>query len=253
MYIIGKNKFDTCCFISLISKNKEIIMKRILSILLCVLLLLPSLKAQNFNFTLSKDSTIFELLTSSTTIAQPGDWKGKSFGLKLPYNLNFCGVSSDSITIQNNGYIDIVNSKTVSIIAFNNFSSNSDSSNLYQSLISYSITGNTGNRILKIQFLNLSNNKFSATDFLTYQIWLFENGRIEFHIGNSSYSSNSEFPIVLGVINRNLDFTDLNGAIINGNKIVAQLQMINQQNMELGYLNEMPSNGTVYSLIPVGH
>lgn len=50
--------------------------------------------------------------------------------------------------------------------------------------ISYEISGNTGNKILKIQLKNLKfGHDFSQVDFINYQLWIHENGIIEIRFG----------------------------------------------------------------------
>ncbi len=227
-------------------------MKKRITLILFAICFAWITKSQNFNYQLVKDSSVYSSLTSSTTIAANNDWKNKSFGLKLPFQFNICGQSSDSIIIESNGYIEFANAQSISLIAFNNFTSNKDTNNLFNSLISYEVSGSAGNKIFKIQFLNLSQNKLSNEDNLSYQIWLFQNGnKIELHIGSSSFSNpENEMPVLFGIINRNMDLEGTNAFMVSGNPSQPSSRSYTIESDELGTLNFVPYQGTVYRLTP---
>lgn len=219
---------------------------------LIVLLFLPLLShSQNFNYTLNKDSSSYAALSSPIILTAAENWNSKNFSIHLPFQFNFCGSTTDSLTIHGNGFITFDHSKLFSVVAFNNCRSNKDTNQSYVSSINYLTTGEEGNRITKIEFKNLSQNKLSNTDYLNYQLWLYENeNKIEFHIGSNYYGSHpeSQIPLLLGLINRNMD-TENKAYLINGDPYNPSAQLISGDN-EFVYLNNSPTEGTILKLTP---
>lgn len=205
--------------------------------------------AQNFGYALTKDSTTYTALTNASSVSTGENWNSKSFPLHLPFQFNFCGSTSDSLTIEGNGFIVFDKVKELSIVAFNNFRSNKDTNQSYVSSISYVNTGSQGNRITKIEFKNLSQNKLSSDDYLNYQVWIYENGnKVEIHTGANSYSDKEDFSSLMGIINRNMD-TDTKAYLVSGNPSSPSGQAISGDS-ELVYVNNIPNGGIVYTLTP---
>jgi hypothetical protein len=164
------------------------------TVLVCLFFITAHLiQAQNFNYTLSKDSTTYTALSGATYLSTGENWSNKKYSIHIPFHFNFCGSTADSIiTIEGNGFIVMNQSKQLSIVAFNSFTSNKDTNQSYTSSIAYLTSGSQGNHITKIEFKNLSQNQLSNADYLNYQVWLYENGnKIEFHIGANSYPAYS--------------------------------------------------------------
>jgi hypothetical protein len=59
----------------------------------------------------------------------------------------------------------------------------------YESQIACKTEGNVGSRICKIQWKNLAFNGSISSDYINYQIWLYENGTIEYRYGGNQLSS----------------------------------------------------------------
>ncbi|TND10237.1 MAG: hypothetical protein FD123_485 [Bacteroidetes bacterium] len=66
-------------------------------------------------------------------------------------------------------------------MAFNAFYDKQDSSG-NRSVLSYAQSGSAPNRILKIQYKNVGQSG-TASELLSYQLWLKEGGALEVHIG----------------------------------------------------------------------
>ena len=206
-----------------------------------------SVKAQNFNYTLSKDSSVYNALVSPILLTTAGqNWSTANFYVHIPFQFNFCGSSTDSLKIEGNGFIVFDHIKNWSIVAFNDFRSNKDTNQNYVSSVGYLTTGSQGNRITKIEFKNLSQNTLSNSDYLNYQAWLYENGnKIEFHIGPNSGLQSS---VLLGLVNKNMDTED-KAYLVNGSQYTLTGQLISSDN-EFVYLNNIPSQGTILTLTP---
>jgi hypothetical protein len=75
-----------------------------------------------------------------------------------------------------------------------------------QSPISIAREGEIGSRILKVEFKNLAFLNTDGTDSVNVQIWLYENGKLETHIGNNlisgpdTYNSINATGPVIGII-----------------------------------------------------
>lgn len=219
---------------------------------LLLMIVMPAgiIKAQNFNFSLAKDSSSYSELVSPAVLSSEESLLNKSFGIHLPFSFNFCGSASDSLIIETNGFIVFNKQAHLSLISFNSFSGNKDTAQNYPASIDYVISGAEANRIVKIEFKKLSQNTYSFYDHLSYQVWLYENGNIiEFHIGSNSYAgTGNEIQSVIGAINQQMDTAD-KAFLIGGDPGSPSGQVINGDN-DLTFLTSMPRPGTIYRLTP---
>lgn len=207
--------------------------------------------AQNFSYSFTKDSSSYNSISNPTVLVANETWVNKRFKVNIPFEFNFCGFSSDSIIIENNGFLILNNNLQLAIVAFNNFSGNKDTNNNYTASIGYSIDGSDGNRILKIEYKNLSQAKLSDVDNLNYQLWLYEsNNKIEIHIGGNSYGTldGTLQPVLLGCINRNGN-SDPKGFLVKGSQLDYSAETISVSN-DLIYLDNVPFEGVVLRLTP---
>lgn len=251
-------------------EKKSIYMKKIKRHnYLLLILLVSNLSAfsQNFHYSLTKDSSTYSELNNPKILSASENSQNKNFIIHLPFHFNFCGSVSDSITIESNGFIVFDKSKGLSSVAFNNYGSKKDSLGNFVSSISYLTEGGSGNRIIKLQFKDLAQSIFSSADYLSYQIWFYENpNKIEYHIG-PNYASTIPKPVfppeiseeertlmevkgtvLIGLINRNMDTTD-KAYLIKGDPSSPLGQTITGET-ELVYINNIPNNGIVYTLTP---
>ena len=229
-------------------------LSRSLSMIIGLLLISAVSTSQNYSYTLTKDSSSYISLNGASTVAGAQSWLNKSFGLHLPFQFNFCGTASDSITIDNNGFINFHSQINMSLVAFNSYTANKDTNAAYVSLISEQLEGTAGNHILKIQFSNLSENNLSAYDYLNYQVWLYENGnKIEFHIGANAHAlqqnADAAFPVLLGILNRNMDGSTTNGYLVTG-AASSPAGVALPSGEGLQYISSTPSSGIIYRLTP---
>ncbi|MGZ4159084.1 MAG: hypothetical protein ACXVED_18995 [Bacteroidia bacterium] len=207
--------------------------------------------AQSFNYQLTKDSSAYSNLTEKTTLLQNESFLNKHPSIHLPFTFNFSGSNTDSLIVETNGFLVFDPVKKISLISFNSFSGNKDSSQSFPAAINYNTTGTQGNRIVKIEFRNLSLSGFSYYDNLSYQVWLYESGNvIEYHIGPNYFSTQSELeiPVLMGTINQNMD-TDNKAFLITGNPSSPSGQLISGEN-NLVYINSVPASGIIYRLTP---
>lgn len=233
-----------------LAKKLRMARKRLLLLSACLFILKAGF-AQTFNYSFQKDSSAYTPLSGATVLSVAENFRGLQFTVHIPFSFTACGVTTDTLLIDGNGYISFNRENGASIIACNAFSSNMDSLAHYQSSILTSVSGNAGSRIFKIEFNNLSQNQFSANDKLNYQVWLYEGDKhIEFHIGANSYAGLEDgiFPVPFGLINKNLSGS-VNGYLITESAgLTAGHALL--ENEELVYMSKMPSAGTVLKLFP---
>lgn len=223
---------------------------KILLILFIGLCLHPAM-AQTFGYSLQKDSSAYVPLSGATVLSAGENFRSKSFMLDIPFAFNFCGTSADSVCIEGNGFLVFDKGKGTAVVAFNNFGSNKDTAQQYASSILSVPTGTAGNRILKLEFRSLSQNRLSVHDYLSYQVWLYENGnKVEFHTGPNacSHVPDLELPFLMGLINKSMD-TETKAYLVSGDPAAPVGQLIIGES-GLVYLNNVPLEGTVITLTP---
>ena len=217
---------------------------------ICLVLIMVTISininAQNFNYSFAKDSSSYSELSGATVLTTGVNFSNKSFVVHFPFNFNFCGTNSDSLKIETNGFLVFDKTKQLAIVAYNNYSSKKDTLGNYTSSISYNTSGATGNRIIKIEFKNLAQNTLSSSDFLSYQVWLYESGnKVEIHTGANASNGT---PVLIGIINKNMDTSD-KAYLIKGDTSSPSGEIISGE-ASLDYLNQMPNSGIVYTLSP---
>ena len=228
--------------------------------ILFFLLSVKIITAQNFNYTLTKDSAGYSPLASATVLAASGnDWsRHQPFTVQLPFHFPLGGsLFTDSVSVENNGYIVLDKGRNIAVAAFNSFGCRKDTLNHFVSQLSTTtITGGSGRTVI-IEFKNVAQNRLSSFDHLSYQTWINENGSIEFHIGENPYTAiaatdtvthASQTPALMGIINRNMDTSD-KAFLISGNPFSPVGNVISS-NPDLLYISNIPSNGDVYILNP---
>jgi hypothetical protein len=208
-----------------------------------------ALTAQNFSYTIAKDSSSYVSLAGAEVISAGENFLNKRFSVHLPFQFNFCGSATDSLQIEGNGFLTFNEQEGMALVAFNNFSSRPDTSQAYSSSILSLTEGSPGNRVVKIQFSHLAQYTVSQNDFLDYQVWLYENGnRIEFHMGANSFGGYDDLPQLLGIINRNMNTVN-KAFLISGAASGPSAQLISGDD-PFAYLHTVPSQGLIYKLTP---
>ncbi len=183
-------------------------------IFLALILMSYSTNAQqNYSFSYFNDT--YSDLTGSTVL-NDSTWDDPGFEIPIGFGFPFYDSIYTKIVINPLGYgssltptnyVPINSNNPQPIIlpistdlidrGYNTTTWNQDANTL--SPISYLTEGNTGNHILKIEYKNAGyydelDNYSVSNDFINFQIWLYENGDIEFRYGakhdTSLYSTN---------------------------------------------------------------
>jgi hypothetical protein len=234
------------------------------------ILLGSSLSAQDFNYTVSAATETWQELNSQTILnANNSAW---NFSYKIPvgFSFHYLGSDFDSVRIETNGYLVFDTDRNYSITAFAGFEDAIDEAGNH-SVLGYELSGNSGTRILKIQFLNTCNIQ-SEAKFFSYQVWLKETGEVEFHVGPNDYqysfqvntiqldsstvindttfiNDDSSLVYRLGLINMNMD-TETRGLFIGGNLMQPESQPVNDGHPDPVYFFHAPAQNARYTFTP---
>lgn len=210
---------------------------------------------QSFNYTLSVDSAgTYTALAAKTAITGTDTvWdfvNEKAIGFSFPFN----GQSFDSIYIERNSYIVFDRPRTLALLVYPGFSCKPDSQGNYSPL-EFNLEGSAPNRILKLQYTRVGQTEYPA-EYLSYQVWLHESGRIDvitgahtYPIADSTNYSDTLYPCQIGLINPNMN-TTTNGLFLKGSPTQPASQPINETYTDISFLRSFPRPGTKYSFIP---
>lgn len=247
--------------------------KKILTIITLISCL--HLSAQN-DYTFSIDSQIYIPLSNSTSITNGEVWYKLERVIPIGFEFNFFNETSTSLYMH--GDFAATNIITTSpspvgvhpwIIPFgaaimdraNNGENEGNSGGL--SNISYTIEGEGGNRIFKLEFSNIGFeedifNFETSTDYVNFQLWLYEDSNvIEIHFGESNTShyyidfEELQGPLLALMPQLSLDESAEGGPLSNFYTLLG-----NPENPEMRYefqmnvLTGMPESGTVYRFAP---
>jgi hypothetical protein len=202
--------------------------------------------AQNFDYNLQRDSSLYTAVSGINLITNTSN--SQSLGLKLPFSFTVSGYITDTVIIEPNGFLILHQQEEIALVALNSFKANPDSTGNNSASILTSITGQSPNRICKIQFSNFSVSQFNNNDFANYQIWLHENGnKISIHFGPNSYSDIPGQAMLIGLLNRNMDSAQ-KGFLLSGTCQNPAGQII--VDPELIYLEGFPNPGVQFSISP---
>ncbi len=244
-------------------QNQRYNMKKII----LYLLFLPfTVHSQSYTFTKSESIytqlPIIERIVLSPDIA----WENITKNADLGFDMNVFSVRTNYLSINFNTaqFLARMDSFTVafSMAAFpntniidKNFNKQNNPQKNAASTVSYFVTGETGNRIFKLEYNNVKFGTSEDKDSLFYQLWYNEiDQSIEMHFGPSNVSTTKE---VLSAPGNTLPGFDC-GIMLFDNKnqkIIEQLTLdgsIDNPKLILnknGYLDNFPTNGTIYRFV----
>lgn len=219
--------------------------------------LLPAMlmHAQNFDYSFSHSTSSYQPLTGASIIADgTQDWSGTNFTIPVGFSFQFDSLAFDSVIIESNGFVKFDQHRTV--VLYHGAGCKKDSSNAYSTL-SYSTTGTTGNRILKLQYAYCGYSPSDSSEYLNYQLWLYEQGSIEIHTGPTSYNDTIDSTYVgptplIGLINPLQDGAGTNALLLSGDVSSPSSTPVGS-GQGLVYLQLVPPANRVYTFTPNGN
>ena len=224
-----------------------------------VLFASPQAKGQDFNYTVAINTSTWSELSSQTLCNSVNlSWADSyiiPIGFMFPFNGNFY----DTVRIETNGYLVFDANREHAFTAYNSFRQKLDSIGNY-SVLSYELGGTIGNHIMKIQYKNVGQQQ-SPHEFLSYQIWLYENGHIDVITGPHSYSSNPNDPysvpdtnqfVRTGMLNMYMTGTVF-GYFVGQTATGSGGQPANSAQPDPVYFNTIPESGTRFTFLPASN
>jgi hypothetical protein len=145
-------------------------------------------RAQDFDYTVSTDSVAWNELSSQTILNANNSAWNFSYRIPIGFAFPFCGRNFDSLTIETNGYVVFDDDRNYALTAFSGVGDHVNE-NGDHAVLSYQLSGTSGNHILKMQFLNCGLNP-GGDEVQSWQVWLRENGTVECQKSYNGFNEN---------------------------------------------------------------
>ena len=237
-------------------------MKKLL--LICILFLQNGIQAQGYTFTVTTSN--YNNLTGNTSLNNGAVWDDPAFTFPIGFNFMLYNTTFNSAYIHPDGgggtvtQAPIPSNTMPTLIPFSadlidrGFITSTSLSNL-----SYKLDGAVGTRILKIEWNNAGffedlDLNDSSTDFVNFQVWLYETSNIvEFRFGSSNVSQPTvDFNGATGPGVAIFPFVNFNTGIPTSGIVLSGSPSNPTVNNTSDFLslNGMPANGTVYRYTP---
>lgn len=220
--------------------------------LIFFMLLQCAVHGQDMNYSFSHSTETYAPIQNALTIAGPAnDFTHQRFMVPVGFPFTFCGKVFDTLAVESNGFIKFDESRAV--VLFHATACKKDSNNVY-SLLSYSIEGPDGNKLFKLQFAGFGYDKNDPSEYLNYQLWLYEQGnKIEIRTGPTSYpglidsTGISPMPLI-GLINPLQDWNTSALLVTGDASSPGPVPIEAGQGMQ--YLQFVPPSNKIYTFIP---
>lgn len=227
--------------------------------LFIILIASGSLSAANYYRFQTRTDT-YSPLTGDTVVSPITVVSNNGFEYMLPLTgttFNFFGNSylvNDStiyIYFSTNGHLGI--QTDTSFIIFDALFTWLDSIDI-NSTVSYKVEGNGNERIVKLQWKNLSLRAGQASNYANVQLWLYQSsGLVEVRYGPSSTNNQSGYTIAngpnVGMFHSNKTFTQMYEKIwVNGS--LTNYSLDSAKTVVFKAMSGVPTDGTVYQFIP---
>jgi hypothetical protein len=228
-------------------------MHRLLFIIAFTLATYGLCRAQNFDYSVTTDSVAWNELNAQTILNSGNSAWNFDYRIPIGFTFSYCGRTFDSLTIETNGYIVFDKDRNYALTAFSGVGDCVDTTGTH-AMLGYELTGTAGNRILKIQYKNCGALQIGHKT-QSWQVWLKENGSVEFRIGPGSLRCcapqevDTTQKFRLGLLNMNMD-TEERGLLLGGHTDEPEAQPINNSHPEAVYLHCIPAMGYRYTFTP---
>lgn len=215
-------------------------------------------------YTFSVSTASYQPIDNGTTLNDTTVWDDEMYKVDIPFTfkLNNKPMTSLFLEAMEIGLPDTVGSMDgLPLMSVDLVDRGiADSLQVSQSPIRYTIEGNAGNRILKLEIANAGfADEFYADstvdDYFNMQVWLYENGNIiEYRYGSSSVTDFATY-FPLGMLTgfvKNIDFAGSSFDmmyILSGNPSAPVIDSLTQTSFTTG-LTAFPDSGTVYRFTP---
>lgn len=169
-------------------------MKTLFFIAIAVFLNTNSVQAQSYEFSLETES--FSFLENSTSINNGNIWSfGDMFTIPIGFPFKFMGATFTNVTFEGTGRLIFDENHLFFADMIVSLSLMDKGNGTSLSPLSYELTGNEGDQILKIE---INNATYGGDSTVNFQIWLYEGSNtMELHMGE--YSSSFENDVFSGI------------------------------------------------------
>lgn len=236
--------------------------------LLCFLILLyvPACCFSQFGYTYSVKSAPYQPLTNAISINADTLWDEEMYKLPIGFSFILDGKKTDSFAMLGPTYIASDSSGDVTgfwSIDADLYDRGQHTTGVSASPLRYSVTGNAGNRICKIEIANAAfwNEYYfyhTTDDYINLQIWLCEAGNaVEFHYGASHVTYPGDYFLFSGKPQAGLFRFSTDSAFINaayylyGDPQHPGLDSAFHVDELPDGLDPIPAEGTVYRFEPL--
>jgi hypothetical protein len=233
------------------SPESKIFLKRGIGCFLLLFMAALQTYSQNFDYTISIDSsTHYSNLSGATVLSPDAKWLP---AYEIPTGFTSQG-AIQHVRLETNGFVIYNQALNHAVMAFNGFHCKTDSVAAWSQL-SYLSCGSAGSKTLKIQFTNVGKGE-DPKELLSYQVWIQENGAFQVVVGPNTYEAipgdtltDTSQVIHVGLINRNMDAAT-NGLLLSGVPQDPEPISILPENPTLAYLRTVPKRGYRYIFTP---
>ncbi len=225
-----------------------------------------SLVAQaQFSMTSSSGNS-YQELANPVSLNNGTVWnEGSNFTFSFGFNFVINGQTNAALTVKGGGGVNFPGSGfkelQVFFTPFGGYLLRDRGTNTSLSDISYEVSGSNGNKVMKVQWKNAGFVQWystsNTTDYVNFQIWLFEaDHHMEIHFGSSKASPGTYgYPVNTSNSNPgpciNLDYEQCSSVFnINGPADLPSYMFYNLCSPNYSFLQGTPSNGIIYNILP---
>lgn len=225
-----------------------------------------SLGAQaQFSMTSSSGNT-YQELANPISLNNGAVWnEGSNFTVSYGFNFVLNNQTHTALTVKGGGGINFPGSGTkelqVFFTPFGGYLLRDQGTSSSLSDISYEVSGSEGNKVLKVQWKNAGfvqwHSTSSPTDYINFQIWLFEaDHHLEIHFGSSNASPGTYgYPVNTSMSNPgpciNLHYDQCSSVFnIHGPADLPSYMFYNLCSPNYSFLEGTPSDGMMYAILP---
>lgn len=231
-------------------------MKKLLLAFALLVAVQVSAMAQTYSF--SQSSGAYADLTGATDLFGSAIWDDTSKTVTIGFPVTLGGVAYSSVEVNSNGVLIFDSGTNFAAVVAYDADMMSLGTATSTSPVSYSVTGTTGSRILKVQWKNAGFYDGTANDFVNVQAWIYEgSNKIETHFGTSNIGNPGNiFGSAGGPANgvaTSIDFftETITGLFVQGNPASATAVPLTAS-ANYPSLSGTPANGAIYTYTVTG-
>lgn len=214
----------------------------------------------------SSSGNSYQELANPVSLNNGTVWdEGSNFIVSFGFNFVINGQTNTALTVKGGGGVNFPGSgfKELQLFftPFGGYLLRDRGTNTSLSDISYEVSGSDGNKVLKVQWKNAGFVQWystsSTTDYINFQIWLFEaDHHMEIHFGSHQASPGTYgYPGSTSISNPgpciNLNYDQCSSVFnIYGPADLPSYLFYNLCSPNYSFLQGTPSNGMIYNILP---